>query len=474
MQYFFRYFDGNDYFCVFSIAIIMKPNDILTLFIESLGDDGDGIATVGKMTVYVPNALPGDRVRAVVVDVAKSYAHAEIVTMLRCSKDGTAPFCRHYKECGGCQIQRMNWRKQLIFKRKRVIENLQMAGVLTEEDFVPGAISCAYNFGFRNKAIFPVAKNAEGKIVAGFYERRSHNIVPVLECRIGIKENIPILNAIIEYLRDCNIEPYDEATHTGTVRYIMIRKAFETEQIMVSIVINGQSLPHHNVLIDKLLKVTEKIKSVSLTVNCDNTNRIRGNEVINLLGDGYITEIIDGVRYRISPLAFFQVNTPQTLKLYRLVFDFAALTGNETVFDLYCGVGTIGLFLARSARKVIGVETIAQAVEDAKHNAAINHIFNADFYEGKAEEIIPDLINNKGVKADVVIVDPPRKGCDKVLIDSIIKMRPQRIVYVSCDPKSLARDLKILQDNGFKTKHVQPVDMFPHTVHVETVALVTI
>ena len=456
-----------------SIAIIMKPNDILTLDIQQLGDDGDGIATLGKMTIYVANALLGERVRAVVVDVAKSYAHAVMLAVLRFARSSRTPFCGQCKECGGCQIQRMDYREQLAIKRKIVIKNLQSAGVVAEENFVPDVMGCKYLFGFRNKAIFPVAKNADGEIVAGFYERRSHNIVPVKECRVGVKENIPILNTIIEHLRIYNIEPYDEATHIGTVRYVMIRKAFETGEIMVSIVINGQSLPQHNVLIDKLLTVTKKmIKSVSLTVNCDNTNRIRGNEVINLYGDGYITEIIDGIKYRISPLAFFQVNTPQTQQLYRLVSDFAALTGNETVFDLYCGVGTIGLFLARNARKVIGVETIAQAVDDAKQNAALNSIYNADFYEGKAEEIIPDLIDNKGVNADVVIVDPPRKGCDKVLIDSIIKMRPKRLVYVSCDPASLARDLRILQDNGFKTKYVQPVDMFPHTVHIETVAFI--
>ena len=456
-----------------SIAIIMKPNDILTLDILFVGDDGDGIATLGTKTIYVANALPGERVRAVVVDVAKTYAHAVMVAILRYTRSSRTPFCPHCKDCGGCQIQRMDYRAQLSIKRNIVIDSLKSAGVITEDDFVPGVMGCKYQFGFRNKAIFPVAKNADGEIVAGFYERRSHNIVPIKECRIGINENITIINAIIGHLRIYDIEPYDEATHTGLVRYVMIRKAFDTNQIMVSIVINGDSLPHHNVLIDKLLTVTKKrIKSVSLTVNCDNTNRIRGNEVINLYGDGYITEIIDGIKYRISPLAFFQVNTPQTQNLYRLVSDFAALTGNETVFDLYCGVGTIGLFLARNARKVIGVETIAQAVDDAKYNAAINCIYNADFYEGKAEEIIPDLINNQGINADVVIVDPPRKGCDNVLIDSIIKMRPKRLVYVSCDPKSLARDLKILQDNGFKTKYVQPVDMFPHTVHIETVAFI--
>ncbi|MBR2105368.1 MAG: 23S rRNA (uracil(1939)-C(5))-methyltransferase RlmD, partial [Bacteroidales bacterium] len=229
---------------------------------------------------------------------------------------------------------------------------------------------------------------------------------------------------------------------------------------------------HRNELVERLLSSVKNIKDISLTVNCDNTNRIRGNEVVTLYGNGYITDIIDGIKFRISPLSFFQVNTPQTKVLYDKVLELAGLTGEETVMDLYCGVGTISLFLARNARKVIGVETIPQAVADAKQNAALNHIDNVDFIEGKAEEIIPDLVQHQGLKADVVVVDPPRKGCDKVLIDTIIKMRPSRLVYVSCDPKSLARDLRILQDNGLKTKYVQPVDMFPHTVHIETVVLV--
>ena len=281
-----------------------------------------------------------------------------------------------------------------------------------------------------------------------------------------------IVDIIIDHLNRHEIQPYDEATHTGTVRYILIRKAFHTDSVMVSIVINGQSLPHHNELIERLLAGVKGIKDVSLTVNCDATNRIRGNEVINLFGDGYITEILGELKYRISPLAFFQVNTSQAKVLYDKVLEFADLKGDETVFDLYCGVGTIALYLAQHCRKVYGVEIIPQAVVDARQNAVINGINNAEFMEGKSEDVASELVGNKGVRADVVVVDPPRKGCDRSLLDTIINMRPSRLVYVSCDCKTLARDLKILKDNGFKTKHVQPVDMFPHTVHVESVALV--
>ncbi|MCR5453739.1 MAG: 23S rRNA (uracil(1939)-C(5))-methyltransferase RlmD [Bacteroidales bacterium] len=449
----------------------MKPNDILTLDIDSIGDDGDGIAKAGNSTIYVANALPGERVRAVLTDVAKTYAHAEIDKVIRLSVVRAMPICRHYRECGGCQIQRMDYREQLILKRNVVIKNLESAGVIIDGN-IPTTIGCQYQQGFRNKAIFPVAKNIDGEIVAGFYERRSHNIVPAKECPVGVQENLPIVYAVIAHLRRYNIDPYNEQTHYGIVRYIMIRKAFATEEIMVSIVINGQNLPHPDQFVHSILSIERNVKDISLIINCSNTNRIRGNEVVNLYGDGYITENLDGLDFRLSPLSFFQVNTPQTLSLYRKVLELAQLTGNETVFDLYCGVGTISLFLARNARKVIGVESIPQAVDDANVNAALNHITNAEFIAGKAEEVIPALVSQQGVKADVVVVDPPRKGCDKVLIDTIIQMRPSRLIYVSCDPKSLARDLKILQENGLKTKHVQPVDMFPHTVHVESVALV--
>jgi 23S rRNA (uracil1939-C5)-methyltransferase len=336
---------------------------------------------------------------------------------------------------------------------------------------IPGTIGCKNIFVFRNKAIYPVAKNSDGEIVAGFYARRSHQIVSSKECPVGTDENSAIIAIILEHLNRCNIEPYDEFTHSGTVRYIMIRKAFATGEIMVSIVINDNILPNHNQLIDKLLSAVKNVKDISIVVNCDNTNRIRGERVVALHGDGYITDMIGGIKYRISPLSFYQVNSFQTKVLYDKVLELAGLTGEETVFDLYCGVGTISLYMARHCKKVYGVESIPQAVADARQNSEINNIHNVEFLEGKAEEIIPDLVQQKGIKADVVIVDPPRKGCDKVLIDTIIKMHPSRLVYVSCDSKSLARDLKILQDNGYKTKHVQPVDMFPHTVHVETVAL---
>lgn len=451
---------------------IMKPNDILTLDINAIGEDGDGVAILGRKLVYINNVLPGERVRAIVSDVAKTYAHATLVKVIKPSEKRVKARCKHVRECGGCQIQEMDYLAQLALKRQKVIENLKLYGFDSNEK-IKETIGCSKVYGFRNKAVYPVAKNADGEIVAGFFTRRSHNIISSGECPIGANENIDIVNGVLKYLKAYNIEPYNEETHSGIVRYIMIRKAFATNSLMVSIIINGVSLPNSKVLIDSLLSIANNIKDISLTVNCDNTNRIRGTEIVSLYGNGFIIDKIGGISFRISPLSFYQVNPLQTEVLYSNVLQLAALTGKETVFDLYCGVGTISLFLAQHSKKVYGVESVSQAVDDARINAEINHINNVEFITGKAEEVIPVLVENQGITADVVVVDPPRKGCDKALIDTIIQMNPLRIVYVSCDSKSLARDLRIFVDNGFKINLIQPVDMFPHTIHIENVALIT-
>ncbi len=449
----------------------MTTGNIITLQIKSLGEDGDGIAQHGRTTVYVSNALPGETVTAIITDTAKTHAHARLLKVKKPSEYRVKPLCRNVRECGGCQVQEMDYRQQLSLKRNIIINNLDSAHVATETP-VAAAIGCKRTTKFRNKAIYPISKNADGQIVAGFFARRSHQIIPSYECPIGADENMAVTRIVIDHLKRYGIEPYDETQCTGIVRYVMIRKAFSTGELMVSIVINGNTLPHHNDLTARLLAVVKNIKDISIVINNDNTNRIRGTEVATLHGDGYITDTIGDLKFMVSPLSFYQVNTPQTAVLYTKAIDFAQLTGGETVFDLYCGIGTISLFLARHAKKVYGVETIPQAIDDARRNAESNNIKNVDFIVGKAEEVIPELVEKQGIRADVVVVDPPRKGCDKSLIDTIIKMLPQRIVYVSCESMSLARDLKILTDNGFRVKKVQPVDMFPHTVHVETVALI--
>ena len=290
---------------------------------------------------------------------------------------------------------------------------------------------------------------------------------------IGIEENKKILEIIIDHMDKYNIEPYDEKAHTGLVRHILIRKGFTTGEIMVSIVINGETIKASDKLVNTLVENIPGMKDISLNINKQKTNVILGDRLIKLYGDGYITDYIGDVKFRISPLSFYQVNPAQTKVLYGKALEYAGLTGNETVFDLYCGVGTISLFLAKSAKKVYGVEIVPQAIDDARINAKINGIENAEFFVGKAEEVIPDLYENQGIRADVVVVDPPRKGCDERLLKTIVDMAPERVVYVSCDSATLARDLRVLCDNGFVVEEVQPTDMFAQGVHVETVCLLS-
>ena len=322
-------------------------------------------------------------------------------------------------------------------------------------------------WNYRNKAQFPIGRNKEGKIIAGFYAGRTHSIIECEDCAIGIKENKDILHMVIAHMEKWKIEPYREEDHKGLVRHVLIRKGFTTGEIMVCLILNGKKFPGLSELVDNLKKI-DGMTSISINVNTEQTNRILGSEVIPVYQEVYITDYIGDVKFRISPLSFYQVNPVQTRKLYGTALDYAELTGEENVFDLYCGVGTISLFLAKKAKHVIGVEIVGQAIEDAKVNAQINHIENAQFYCGAAEEVIPDLYR-QGVTADVVVVDPPRKGCDEKLLDTIVNMAPEKVVYVSCDSATLARDLKYLNEHGYVVRKVQPVDMFPMGVHVETV-----
>lgn len=325
-------------------------------------------------------------------------------------------------------------------------------------------------FHYRNKAQFPFGKNRDGKIITGFYAGRTHSIIKNTSCHLGKEVNEEILEKILAWMNAFHVEPYNEATGKGLMRHSLIRCGFRTGEIMVCLVINGRKIPGEEALVDSL-KIIPGMTSISLNVNKEKTNVILGREVINLWGRPYIEDYIGEVKYQISPLSFFQVNPVQTERLYGKALEYAGLTGEETVWDLYCGIGTISLFLARKARKVYGVEIIPDAIEDARRNASLNGFTNTEFYVGKAEEVLPEKYEKEGVHADVIVVDPPRKGCDETLLSTMVKMQPERIVYVSCDSATLARDLRYLCDNGYELKRVCPADMFPQTVHVETVVL---
>jgi 23S rRNA (uracil1939-C5)-methyltransferase len=327
-------------------------------------------------------------------------------------------------------------------------------------------------YHYRNKAQFPIGRDEDGNLVSGFYAGRTHVIIPNDKCYLGVSENEEILNVIKLFMKDKNIEPYDEVTLQGLIRYIMIRKAFVTGEIMVCIVINGNKIPECDELVERLKQV-KGMTSISVSINLCNTNVIMGKLIENVYGKGYITDYIKDIKFNISPKSFFQVNPVQTEKLYSKVLEYATLTGEETVWDLYCGIGTISLFLARSAKKVYGVEIISDAIRDAKRNAKLNGIDNVEFFVGKSEEVLPEYYRTHGGYADVIVVDPPRKGCDVELLETIVKMSPNKVVYVSCDSATLARDIRFMTERGYRLEKVQPVDMFPHTEHVETVVLMS-
>lgn len=363
----------------------------------------------------------------------------------------------------------MDYKKQLEYKENKVRNCLLRIGGFDNISMEP-ILGMEEPYYYRNKSQFPVGRNKEGKVVIGFYAERTHSIIDTEHCYIGSAANTQIIQYLRSFFEKYNIEPYNEEKHTGLIRHILTRVGYKTGEIMVCLVINGRDIPHKKELTDGLLKIPG-MKSICLNINTSKTNVILGEEIIRIWGEPYITDYIGSVKFRISPLSFFQVNPVQTQKLYQIALDYAELKGDEVIWDLYCGIGTISLFLAKNAKQVYGVEIIPQAIEDAKTNAEINRIKNVEFLVGAAEDILPRKHRDENVRADIIVVDPPRKGCDQRLLDTIVSIAPEKIVYVSCDPATLARDLKYLAASGYELKKVRAVDQFGHSVHVETVAL---
>ena len=449
----------------------MKKNETTKVTIEDIGVNGEGIGKVDGYTLFVKDALIGDEIEAKVIKAKKNYGYARMMNILKASKHRVSAKCPVARQCGGCQIQELSYDEQLRFKEKKVRQNLERIGGFSPE-FIDQVMEpiCGMEspFYYRNKAQFPFGTDKEGHIVTGFYAGRTHQIIPNKECALGVQQNKEILDIIVDFMEKYHISSYNEETQKGLVRHALIRYGFTTKEIMVCLVINGDKIPHSEKLVENLCKL-EGMTSITYSVNKENTNVIMGKEIGVLWGQGYITDYSGNVKYQISPLSFYQVNPAQTEKLYGLALEYAQLKGNETVWDLYCGIGTISLFLAQKAKKVYGVEIIPQAIDDARNNARINHIENAEFFVGKAEEVLPEQYEKNKVYADVIVVDPPRKGCDETLLDTMVQMSPERVVYVSCDSATLARDLKYLCERGYQIEKVRAVDQFPMTVHVESV-----
>ena len=444
-----------------------KKNDVVTVRIEDMGTDGEGIGKVDGFTLFIKDALIGDVVEAKLMKVKKNYGYARLMNIITPSPDRVEPKCPVYRQCGGCQIQALDYQAQLKYKERKVRGNLERIGGFTDIELEP-IIGMENPYYYRNKAQFPVGTDKNGEIVTGFYAGRTHNIIANTKCYLGAEVNEEILQIVLEYMKKYSVSVYNEITGKGLVRHVLIRTGFTSGEIMVCIVANGKKLPQAEKLVEALRRI-EGMKSITLNVNEKHTNVILGEEVRLLWGTTYIQDNIGDITYRISPLSFYQVNPVQTRRLYETALEYADLKGEETVWDLYCGIGTISLFLAQKAKKVYGVEIVPQAIEDARENALLNHIENAEFYAGKAEEVLPKLYEKKGIYADVIVVDPPRKGCDEKCLETIVKMQPKRVVYVSCDPATLARDLRYLCNRGYEVKRGRACDMFPMTGHVETV-----
>ncbi len=471
-----------------------SKNDCVELTIEDIGVSGEGIGKVDGYTLFVKDTVIGDVVRVKIMKAKKNYGYARLMDIIKPSKDRVEPACPIARQCGGCQIQAMNYNAQLKYKQKLVKDNLLRISGLTEGvDYeMCEILGMDTPFRYRNKAQYPVGEDKDGNIVMGFYAGHTHSIIacPDDDCMLGHRDNAFILNAVKEWMKEYRVRAYNENIHKGTVRHVLVRTGYHTDEVMVCLVTKKMLRKE---AADGLVKAIQKLKlnvaSLVVNINKEDTNVILGKECITLYGRPYIEDYIGDIKFQISPLSFYQVNPKQTEVLYNKALEFAGLKGNESVWDMYCGIGTISLFLAKKAGKVYGVEIVPQAIEDAKNNAKINNIDNAEFFVGKAEEVVPAFYKKQtGVQSDndstdskeydmtrpdVVVVDPPRKGCDKKLLDTIVSMTPDRIVYVSCDSATLARDLKLLVEYGYKVEKVQPVDQFGNTVHVETVVLLS-
>lgn len=455
---------------------MLKKNDILEVKIESDSGNGSGIFRCDGLCVFVNGTTAGDEVKVRIVNVKSSYAVAELLKVIKPSENRCYGFCKYSEKCGGCDLSYIKYERQLEIKKDHVLSCLERIGKLNLSEIeVFDTIGMANPWEYRNKMVFPVGYNKKGKIVGGFYQRASHEVVELKSCKQGPLVASEYMNKVLEYMKENSVPPYDEKKHRGLIRRVFVRMGFNSKEVMVVISANGRKLPKVDVLKEKLMKAKcgeYSLKSIILNVNKEKNNLVLGDENINIYGRDYIEDTLCGVTYKISANSFYQVNPVQTDVLYNKAMEFADLSGKETVIDLYCGIGTISLMAAKYSKKVIGVEIVEKAIEDAKMNAVENGIENAEFIAGSAETISVDL-TKKGVKADVVFIDPPRKGSDEITLDCIVEMNPEKIVYVSCNPSTLARDLRYLEDKGYKVKMVQPVDMFPNTSHVETVVLLS-
>ncbi len=451
-------------------TLTVRKNQDYIVEISDQTHEGMGVGKIDGFTVFIEGAIFGETVEVKIVKILKNYSYGKLLEVLIPSPYRVNPPCSVVKRCGGCQLQHMNYEGQLKHKTQLVKDAVERIGGL-KDIIIHDAIGMKEPWNYRNKAQFPVGMN-KNQIQIGFYAERSHEIIDTKSCLIQDRVNDEVLDIFRKFIKTYNISIYDEKTGKGLIRHIMTRKGFKTEEVMICIVINGDDLPYADKLVEVFRQRIKGLQTVVLNINKKNTNIILGLKNKVIYGDGFIYDYIGSFKFKISPLSFFQVNPVQTEILYKKALEYAGLKGGEIIIDAYCGIGTISLFLRPKAKKVYGVEIVGQAIDDAKENAKLNEIGNVEFVLGESEIVIPKLYG-EGIKADVIVVDPPRKGCDKKLLEVIAKMAPRRMVYVSCNPSTMARDLKYLAERGYEVKEVQPVDQFPQTGHVECVVLMS-
>ena len=444
---------------------IQKNQEYIVDIIDN-GFEGEGIAKIDNFTIFIPETIKGEKVRVLIVKVLSSHGFGKVIEILEKSQARQDVDCNTYKRCGGCNLRHVKYEETLKMKQNAVQSLVNKT--LKNKLQVRETVGMENPLHYRNKAQYPIGINKQGEPVIGVFANRTHEVIPIDNCLIQNKKSEEIAKFIIEFIKEKNISIYDEKTGKGLVRHIATKVGIKTGEIMCVIVINGHKIPNENELVENLKTKYPEIKAIVKNINMKNTNVILGQENINLYGNGYIEDILGEYKFKISPLSFYQVNPVQAEKLYDLGVSMAEITKNDIVFDLYCGIGTISLFMSKFAKKVYGIEIVEEAVKMAKENAQNNNVSNTEFFAGDVEIVLDDLINNKGLKADVVMFDPPRKGLDKKSIDNILNIRPKKIVYISCNPATLIRDLADFE-NEYDIKTIIPVDMFPFTSHVECV-----
>lgn len=448
------------------ISVPVQVGQELVITMVGLNHEAEGVGYVDGYTLFVAGALPSEVVRVQVTYVKKQYGYAKLLDVMEASDARVEPSCPIYETCGGCQLQHLAYAEQLDVKRQQVVNSLERIGKLRDVVVHP-TIGMSHPWRYRNKAQVPIGER-EGTLIGGFYSRGTHDIMDMEACVIQHEVNDRMVATVKRVAHELGISAYREHTGQGVLRHVVVKVGFASGQVMVVLVTNTRELPHAQQLVEAIRAAIPEVRSICHNINAKVTNVIFGEETRVVWGSAEIEDTIGGIRFNISARSFYQVNPVQTEVLYRQALDYAALTGSETVIDAYCGIGTISLFLAPHAKQVYGVEIVEDAISDAKRNAALNGIGNAQFEAGAAEHVLPKW-QRQGIAPDVIVVDPPRKGCDAQLLQTMLALAPARIVYVSCNPATLARDLRMLEDGGYRIVEVQPVDMFPQTVHVEVV-----